>query len=428
MATPKTTRAALLSDKANQKAFDALFEALQKRETLLLVGAGSSVRVGYPTWPGLLKQMEDRIVELQPGLRAQVKALRAQDDALWKASQYRALLGANEYASLMRDLFKERSPTHVPFHERLLALPFRHVLTTNYDPVLEHAHVALSHTPARVVRWNSDADVSELVQKVNDPTLARRYAHLHGSHEDPAEIVLTAEDYDDRYVRTNATTSRLHALLMTQRIVTVGFSLADLDLMERFRWTRAMVEGGEARHFAVLADEKKTAGVDRARLRQRYGIDPVFYAHDKTHSGLDDVIERLHGPVATTTTTVTTATPATKVAAAKKSSTQRSGATKTTTAPTVKAPAPTAPTESAPSKVLRAALTTLYSNTRTIQRLASDAGIAVSRVNFDGAAQDVWFELLTEAERAGSVPALVNVALEEYPRNPALLRWKNGER
>ena len=36
-----------------------LINIVASKETMLIVGAGSSVRVGYPDWVGLLEKLED---------------------------------------------------------------------------------------------------------------------------------------------------------------------------------------------------------------------------------------------------------------------------------------------------------------------------------------------------------------------------------
>jgi len=71
---------------------------------------------------------------------------------------------------------------------------------------------------------------------------------------------------------------------------------------------------------------------------------------------------------------------------------------------------------------LRATLVGLYGDPRDAMRLAADAGISRSRVDFSGPAQPVWFSLLEEAERSGRVGALLHAARQDYPQDATLAR------
>lgn len=87
---------------------------------------------------------------------------------------------------------------------------------------------------------------------------------------------------------------------------------------------------------------------------------------------------------------------------------------------------PVALDEAQLARELRNVLASLYPSGIDATRVASDAGISRARVEFGGSAQTVWFNLIDEARKSGSLHALVRVCLGEYPRNPNLLRLSSA--
>jgi hypothetical protein len=71
-------------------------------------------------------------------------------------------------------------------------------------------------------------------------------------------------------------------------------------------------------------------------------------------------------------------------------------------------------------RALRNALVTLYNNPSSIRRVVDDAGIDTGLANFQGAALEIWYSVLTEAENQGKVDALVRAVDTPYQANKAL--------
>jgi hypothetical protein len=282
------------SDAAHEKAIAELSQVVRGGAAIALVGAGSSKRVGYPLWGELLAKMAGEILQAHPHSRDELAAIASGNDAAWQAEEYRRLLGDDGYAALIRETFgPERAPFD-DFHRDLVRVPFRHVFTTNYDAVLESAHVEAFHAPAIRVEWKQALDVQDLLVRLHDPLYERRYVYLHGRFNDPEAIVLTERDYTERYARSADTWPKLFAVLATARIVSIGFSLSDFDVMALFRGTKASLGPGRPRHFAILpASDREDSAAARRRLQGKYGIEPVFYPWTPDHAGLHDLVRML---------------------------------------------------------------------------------------------------------------------------------------
>lgn len=287
---------ALHSEKLNRQAFEKLARAMRAPiRPLALVGAGVSVRAGFPTWGTLLDRLHESAMEHRPMPPKVAQNLRLQPDMLWRAEEYREHLGEGAYFELLREWFRDvdGSAPLDPVLLDLVRLPFAHVLTTNYDNVLELAHQRAGlPQPAQVVEWTDARALRDFLVNLAAP--ARRYVYLHGRATRPETVVLTDRDYVERYARSVDAHRKLFALFTTQRLVFVGFSLSDPELSALLREVHVALGPGEPRHFALLAlREEEEDTLERRRLRQKYGIDPIFYPFSPNHAALGPLLAAL---------------------------------------------------------------------------------------------------------------------------------------
>jgi hypothetical protein len=95
------------------------------RQVIPLVGSGVSVAAGYPTWAGLLTALHERVASGRRGRSVNVGGkyvgrLEAVQDVLWRAQEYRRLLGEDEYVDIITTLFR---PRRLPAANPLRARP-----------------------------------------------------------------------------------------------------------------------------------------------------------------------------------------------------------------------------------------------------------------------------------------------------------------
>lgn len=276
----------------NERAFAGLVEDIQHTQLLAFVGAGVSIPSGYPDWGTLIDRMRQA---LPAGVERGMAWVSREDDMLMRAEHYRQLL-AGDYGRFIRDQFGDRRGTCRPLHLDLVRLPFAHVLTTNYDTLLERAHAAAGlEGLALPIDWKNSSDVEAFVRAARRRGEQRQYVHLHGVYNDPANVVLTESDYQERYHRTTASEALLAALFTAHAFLFVGFSFSDLDVMGLFRNTMARVRVSEPLHYAFMALDPKTHDptLVRQRLQQKFKIDPIFYLATPDHAGLHKLVQRL---------------------------------------------------------------------------------------------------------------------------------------
>lgn len=288
--------------KANVDAFRRLHQRLYSNgnNILAVVGAGVSIRAGYPSWSSLLTMMAERVVSLSPQFSETIAKLGYSQDVLWRAEEYRRFLTEDRYLDLLREVFGPPVPCS-PIDDciqNLVGLKFKHMLTTNYDKVLEEAHFRKMQMVPNVIDWTNHSDVNEFMYRASDPGYDRRYVYLHGRYNDPQRIILSDRDYTDRYLRGNDTVLRLSALFSTYTLVFVGFSLSDPALTHLLRQVRIAQGPGAPRHFALLAlnSAKEDEMLERNRLSSKFGVEPIFYSLDNSHEGLCVMVNQLSNP------------------------------------------------------------------------------------------------------------------------------------
>ena len=299
----------------NEERKRELIELVASGEAVLIVGAGSSVRVCYVTWDGLLEELEDLANRCGAGLNQTRKG-----DALAYAEDIKSHIrdktgGLGRYYARLENLFGPKDPPYKDFHRKLVALPFRGILTTNYDTVLEAALGKLeprtAYDNSLVIDENSAGRVHEFLMAMNnDKRMTRRIAHLHGRFDTPISIILSIEDYHRVYGLRLPTDQvqgdsewTLHrkllwAVLATRRVIFVGFSVADPyfnEMLETvstdlWRWDKSI-------HFAIMSISSANAENSKTRadgLRREYGVDTIFYEDsDNSHQGLDRILDEV---------------------------------------------------------------------------------------------------------------------------------------
>ncbi|MEZ0229125.1 MAG: SIR2 family protein [Planctomycetota bacterium] len=255
-----------------------------------LVGAGVSARLGYPLWAELLSALEEEVARVRPEVAPAIEAAHQLPDKLWRAEECRRFLGEARFAAFIRRTFAPNGEEPNGFHDALVRLPFRHVLTTNFDVVLEAAHERANGERARSFAWDGVASLDELLAGAE-----RAYVHLYGRYDGP--VVLSEWDFRDRYVHKEEPRDALARVLAAHPIVSIGFSLSDLDLMAVFREGSTHGEREHGGHFAFLPLEKdEDPGVFRRWLKGKFAIEPVFYRLSEKHEELDELISGIRGP------------------------------------------------------------------------------------------------------------------------------------
>jgi len=284
--------------------FKALVEVMERNpRPLALLGAGTSLDSGYPDWTGLLALMAEKAGKFGPKYQAFLDELK---DPAWQAEEYLRQIGKDEFEKLIASVFGPAQQIGEMLH-LIVALQFRHILTTNYDPCIEEAY-KLNNLSLQVTDWNDETNMRRFFLDLSKTNTTPHLVYLHGRYVDPGKVVLTESSYADRYVRSDDANRKLFAILITQPVVFIGFSVTDPDLNHLMREVNARLGSGTPPHFALVGyrvDEQRE--LIQSRFQRKYGIRPVFYRvtvddrNREDHSALLALLNRLYESVHGTT-------------------------------------------------------------------------------------------------------------------------------
>lgn len=208
-------------------------DALQ-HHLVLFLGAGVSMGAGLPSWRKLLDELALAAGLTEADLQA-FESVDLLDRAQLIAERLRRSGGAAGVGAHISVLLA-RHRHHGLAHALLACLPVDETITTNYDTLFELASAGAGREAVRVLPYAPTRNGTRWLLK------------MHGCVEHPEDIVLTREDYM-RYVERNAALAGIvQAMLITKRMLFVGFSFSDDNFLRIVDAVRRAVRGWGSQH------------------------------------------------------------------------------------------------------------------------------------------------------------------------------------
>ena len=234
---------------------------------VLFVGAGLSAPAGLPGWGKLLGKMVQQVRDQAPGRPdlPQLDSLLNSGRFLQVADYCRERLGDAQYFMFLKEQLKPTAKGIPPTHQTITKLPFRAIVTTNYDKLLERAYGLLTEDTPPILTHDEEAALG--VSLFDNPFFILK---AHGDIGNPESIILTSRDYRKITHERPAFSSVFSALLMTNAVLFLGYSLGDPDLNLLLDGQLSTFKDVVPPRFALMEDVgevgslvlKKSAGID----------------------------------------------------------------------------------------------------------------------------------------------------------------------
>ncbi|MGC4086768.1 MAG: SIR2 family protein [Polyangiaceae bacterium] len=148
------------------------------------------------------------------------------------AELYRQRYGGAALLRLLSEAIPDDRIQPGPLHDALRSVPWRSVLTTNYDTLLERTF----EPHRRVCVCVDDVD---LVRSDSVGTL--EILHLHGVLHRPETIVLAYEDYRKYPDRHNGFITKVRQLFLQHPVLFLGFGITDPNFLQWAGWLADLV-------------------------------------------------------------------------------------------------------------------------------------------------------------------------------------------
>lgn len=275
-----------LVDLPSWVALARLLEDLSQGIVVPFLGAGVSQPLGFPGW-------RDAVLNLGRVTDAQLGELPG--DPLSLADRFRQAIPETErYHRFFQDQFGCTDDIRARLKsselwKALAQLPCSSWITLNYDCALELALQELAGRRAVPIDWVDRPTVNQFLLGPGNRESVR-CVHLHGlvplepaTHRPGGSFVLTEQEYQQRYLRSDEDRSKLFVVFTSQVMLFIGCSLTDLDLMGVLREVKAKLGYLGHRHYALLAEpktEREQEERNREKLRLKYGVEPIFFRND----------------------------------------------------------------------------------------------------------------------------------------------------
>lgn len=280
-----------------------LLTEINRGNCVAFVGAGFSFAAGLPSWKELLRQLAE-IDSVDAPLREHVHDLARRSDVtahdLDQAAQMLVdALDARRLTGKLREiLVKESLPAAmVERLRRLQQIPFKAILTTNFDGVLRESDAKAGRAYRRVLRnerayWWQESFWEQ--ESRGAPVLK-----LHGDLLAPPgeeHLVFTREDYRRKLYGTPSYITFLRSVLSTSTVLYLGFSFTDAYLNELRSEILSLFGHGQRERpiaYAVLSD---VSTATQRHLLWHEGIEVLPYdsRDPANHGGFDRWIGAIH--------------------------------------------------------------------------------------------------------------------------------------
>jgi len=279
-----------------------LVESIQSGQCVAFVGAGFSAEV-VPGWAALLRGVTGRL-KAEPGtapdLLVRVEQLLSKADPtareLEAAAQLLMDAAGNRFAEQIHaEISSVRATPRMKRRVELLrGIPFRAILTTNFDNLLE-GELPSHQAYDRVLRPHEHRWWHSRFWDEGHPGAA--VVKLHGDlGREPGSVVLATRDYRRRLYSEPAYMGFLRSLFATTTVLYLGFSFTDAYLNELISEVLALLGHVPDRGPIAYAIANDVSDAMGDYLTQHEGIHAITYdSRGKTDfSGFDSHLGFIH--------------------------------------------------------------------------------------------------------------------------------------
>ncbi len=201
-------------------------EYREKDKLSFFVGAGVSKLSEYPSWGELVLSMANDIGYTSYIIDKEGKPHLSSEEFLKIPQMYYTKKGATVYFNKVKgQLDVHREPNDI--HKMIMKLNPYHILTTNYDNLLEQTANLFSINYSII---NNDSKVA------NTPT-QRYILKVHGDFENN-NFVLKEHDYLDYSENYKLIDNVMKTLMATNLIIFIGYQLSDYNIKLILNWVQ----------------------------------------------------------------------------------------------------------------------------------------------------------------------------------------------
>jgi len=268
-----------------------LIDSIKENKCVLFVGAGLSSKVErangktLPNWEGLLKELLDYSVENMPYNSlsiADLEEMIGKGNYLMAAQELQLGVEKNEFNKFFKETFRDPKVSPSAAHKLLPQIPFRSIMTSNYDNLIEGAY-SLAHN-GRIPITFTQEDLAKIASPLRQDDFY--IFKIHGNIDRPETIVLGSRDYQKLFFRLPEYRQFIETLFSVYTFLFIGFGASDPDLDNVLDRLSSLFERTIDKHFILLPKNKFNL-TEKKRLVLDKRIAVIEYEPDDKHTQVD---------------------------------------------------------------------------------------------------------------------------------------------
>lgn len=227
---------------------------LRQGTATVFLGAGMSKAAGFVDWKGLLRDLATDL------------GLKIEDETdLISVAQFHK--NKNNNRNRINEKIVEEftdSDVETENHRILARLPFNTIWTTNYDDLIEDAHIKI----------NKKIDVKRNIDDlfINKGNRSCILYKMHGDKDQANEAVLLKEDYERYYYTHEPFISVLNSELISKSFLFIGFSFTDPNVNYIFGRLTHRYSDRSKDHYCIM---KKTSINDWDNNQEKFNYEKI---------------------------------------------------------------------------------------------------------------------------------------------------------
>ncbi|ELC8392176.1 SIR2 family protein [Clostridium perfringens] len=225
-----------------------LKNAIDDNKLIIFVGAGISKNSNLPDWEQLIKVFANKLkYPIKEGQKL------SSDEFLKIPQYYYNIFGAEEYKKVIKqELDINGQPNEI--HELIFKLNPKHIITTNYDKLLEHT----------IIEQRMLFDIIAKDKDLLDSKKSNYIIKMHGDIKDLDNIVLKENDYLNYSQNHILIETYIKSLLVCNTFLFIGYSLNDYNLKQIISWVDYL-----AKSYTDIKDRPKSFIVQEVKEKYR---------------------------------------------------------------------------------------------------------------------------------------------------------------
>lgn len=256
---------------------NGLFKAIKEDRLVLFVGAGVSVNSGYPDWRSLVGQMAEKL---------ELEGIESIPNYFQMVPEYMFLHDPLEYQNMLQECFADRKDMNNDILDALLEWNPAHIITTNYDNLIEHA----------LTKANKQGICREYEMIACDMHLIKAkkehfYIKMHGDIENIDALVLKESDYLSYSQKHVLIEMVIKSLLVNHVFLFVGYGMQDSTLNTIMSWVDELIRSYHPdnlepiQHYFLSIDEPDEYYRDYFRQKRMEILSPEIIKPKKKCPG-----------------------------------------------------------------------------------------------------------------------------------------------